>query len=852
MAANVQKLDLVDIDLTSGTIHRSWIKQSIGSADVKGNAFGVRVFRDGEPVTLSSVSVYGYFRDPHGTNIAITSGNSVSGNVAYVVLPAACYNYEGQFCLAIKLIGGGITDTVRIVDGMVDNTHTGSAVAPTSAVPSYSEILSTYDAMVAATAVANAAIAPTYEDLTFPVVKGELCNYNGGLYRAKQDISSSEDWTPGHWETTTFGTELSNEISARTLGDLLTQNDIAMIYNEAVAYDAGKVVVKDGVTYLLPNGHTAGTAWASTTKTIINIADHFTEKDSELLSAISYKTDTLHEIFNEYGMDNRYDIGTISDSKISEAAGKGVTITQLSSTSFMLNGTATAGFNINLFRTRNVGGTDYFSVKCSDQTVDASDIGMTLGYFNQEDTVVGYLAAVGINQSPKKVEYPSAAVKNRDYFAIQNGGSFANAVFYVCASPTQTTTFDEKILQNTQLINNEKTSFAYSFAPIIFGKSSYIEYDTIKETLTIPQDIMYLGNKVDGNTIYKALNLDAPVVIQNVNYSYASTTALKLVLDTEAWEFRLLAYGTGNLQKNKLVAAIRLKSGTYPGAISTPLPWKIDGNPYGVPENNIDPNSIVKTVAHRGWFTEPENTIVAYKTARKLGCIYGETDIQFTSDNVPVLMHDDTINRTCCNASDGSTIGDTPIYVSSLTYNNGNGTLYDYDACKPAQWADYHGTKIPTLDQFCKFCRSVGMKPYIELKANANLTEQKIKTIIDIVNQNGLSDVTTYTSFVSTYLEYVKGYMNSARLGFTVQSAITSQNIMTAQSLQNDTNEVFIASNALSDSECELCYEAGIPLEGWDIESLAGIRNANPYITGFTMNHFIAGNVLYEYAMKNM
>ena len=94
MAANVQKLDLVDIDLTSGTIHRSWIKQSIGSADVKGNAFGVRVFRDGEPVTLSSVSVYGYFRDPHGTNIAITSGNSVSGNVAYVVLPAACYNYE--------------------------------------------------------------------------------------------------------------------------------------------------------------------------------------------------------------------------------------------------------------------------------------------------------------------------------------------------------------------------------------------------------------------------------------------------------------------------------------------------------------------------------------------------------------------------------------------------------------------------------------------------------------------------------------------------------------------------------------------------------------------------------------
>ena len=280
MAANVQKLDLVDIDLTSGTIHRSWIKQSIGSADVKGNAFGVRVFRDGEPVTLSSVSVYGYFRDPHGNNIAITSGNSVSGNVAYVVLPAACYNYEGQFCLAIKLIGGGITDTVRIVDGMVDDTHTGSAVAPTSAVPSYSEILSTYDAMVAATAVANAAIAPTYDTLTFPVYKGQPCIYNGGLYKAKQTISSSEVWTSSHWEATTFGDEMQGM-------DMLIQNDIAMIYNEEVAYDAGKIVIKDGVTYLLPNGHTAGTAWASTTKTIINIADHFAEEDTALKSQMN-------------------------------------------------------------------------------------------------------------------------------------------------------------------------------------------------------------------------------------------------------------------------------------------------------------------------------------------------------------------------------------------------------------------------------------------------------------------------------------------------------------------------------------------------------------------------------------
>lgn len=154
----IYKRDMVDIDLSTGNIYRSFAKHSIGTADNKANRFGVRVFRNGEAVDLGGVSVQGFFRDPQGNNIAITSGNSVSGNVAEVVLPQACYNYEGQFCLAIKLVGGGVTGTMRIVDGIVDNTNTGGAVAPTGTVPTYQEIIAQYDAMVAGTAAVNNAI----------------------------------------------------------------------------------------------------------------------------------------------------------------------------------------------------------------------------------------------------------------------------------------------------------------------------------------------------------------------------------------------------------------------------------------------------------------------------------------------------------------------------------------------------------------------------------------------------------------------------------------------------------------------------------------------------------------------
>lgn len=145
----IYKENIVDIDLTSGNIHRSFAHRAIGTGDNKADHIGVRVYRGKDAVDLTGVVVQGIFLPPQGDPIAITSGNIVTGNTAVVVLPQACYNYEGPFCLAIKLVssGEGITGTVRIVDGMVDNTHTNGTVAPTETVPTYQEILAVYEDM---------------------------------------------------------------------------------------------------------------------------------------------------------------------------------------------------------------------------------------------------------------------------------------------------------------------------------------------------------------------------------------------------------------------------------------------------------------------------------------------------------------------------------------------------------------------------------------------------------------------------------------------------------------------------------------------------------------------------------
>lgn len=130
----IYKEDIIDVELTGGRIHRSFMSHSIGKGDEMANRFGVRIIRDGEPVDLNGSTCAGYFIRSTGDTVPITG--AVTGNKAWVELPAACYAYEGQFSLAIKLTGNNVTGTMRIVDGVVMNTSTDTAVDPGGIIPS--------------------------------------------------------------------------------------------------------------------------------------------------------------------------------------------------------------------------------------------------------------------------------------------------------------------------------------------------------------------------------------------------------------------------------------------------------------------------------------------------------------------------------------------------------------------------------------------------------------------------------------------------------------------------------------------------------------------------------------------
>lgn len=158
--------DIVDVDLNNPVV-RSFAARVIGEGDTRSNRFGVRIFRDGSPVNINGGTCMGYFIRHGHADTVIIDGGSFSGNEAYVTLPESCYVYDGPFTLVIKLIGGGVTGTVRIVDGTVIDSLLGQAIDPGHVIPD----IDTLSSLVARAEAAAATISGI--SITTELISGE-------------------------------------------------------------------------------------------------------------------------------------------------------------------------------------------------------------------------------------------------------------------------------------------------------------------------------------------------------------------------------------------------------------------------------------------------------------------------------------------------------------------------------------------------------------------------------------------------------------------------------------------------------------------------------------------------------
>lgn len=247
---------------------------------------------------------------------------------------------------------------------------------------------------------------------------------------------------------------------------------------------------------------------------------------------------------------------------------------------------------------------------------------------------------------------------------------------------------------------------------------------------------------------------------------------------------------------------------------------------------SIDADAIMRSVNHRGYsYSAPENTLPAFRLSRLNGFRYVETDVRFTMDGVPVLLHDLTVDRT--SNGDGRIDQLTFKEVRSLDFGRW-------------QSSKFENTVIPSFEEFLALCSEIGLEPNIELKCG---TQEQIHDIVKLVDKYGLKGKSTYISFSWQLLHYALEEDNSARVGF-LSSRINESIVSSALDLRTGFNEVYIGSADYSESSVQLCKKAGLPLSVYVIDSKEQLLALPAYVSSVTSNRIHAGWVLYEARTK--
>lgn len=136
---------------------------------------------------------------------------------------------------------------------------------------------------------------------------------------------------------------------------------------------------------------------------------------------------------------------------------------------------------------------------------------------------------------------------------------------------------------------------------------------------------------------------------------------------------------------------------------------------------------------HRGAAgVRPENTMCSFYKAAEVGSEGLELDVQLSKDGVPVIIHDETLERT----------------------TNGQGWVKDYTLSELKQldagsWFHhtYQGEKIPTLEEFFEWFQGTALVVNIELK-NGLVRYQKLEEeVLALIRKYDLVDRVILSSF---------------------------------------------------------------------------------------------------------
>ncbi|MDK8182946.1 glycerophosphodiester phosphodiesterase family protein [Paenibacillus sp. UMB4589-SE434] len=172
-------------------------------------------------------------------------------------------------------------------------------------------------------------------------------------------------------------------------------------------------------------------------------------------------------------------------------------------------------------------------------------------------------------------------------------------------------------------------------------------------------------------------------------------------------------------------------------------------------KGQLDKTSL-EIVAHRGYAAIfPENTMEAFRRSLDLGADSIELDIHHTKESIPVIIHDDTLNRTTTGTG----------RIRDLTLAD----ILEADAGIKFK-SEFAGCKVPLLEEALELCSE--RKAGLQLELKEHITEEEGRALLQMLNIYNLIERTIIISFHSNNLMLVRKLHPTIELGFLTDNHV--------------------------------------------------------------------------------
>lgn len=162
----------------------------------------------------------------------------------------------------------------------------------------------------------------------------------------------------------------------------------------------------------------------------------------------------------------------------------------------------------------------------------------------------------------------------------------------------------------------------------------------------------------------------------------------------------------------------------------------------------------ILNIAHRGYSGKfDENTMIAFKKAIEYEADGIETDVQLSKDGIPVLIHDETLDRT----------------------TNGHGFVKDYTLDELKTFKTKNGKRIPTLEKLLKLVETSDLKVLnLELKNSIIPYEGLEVKVLTMIYEHNLQDKVIISSFNHMSLVKIRELDSTIVLGALTDSTLAN------------------------------------------------------------------------------